>query len=335
MRKLFLICTSLISVITFNSNTTSLNNYQCRSYVVMDGYSGKILEGKDYSLKRSVASISKIMTAIIALESEKTFYVYTISEDVTGIEGSSIYLEVGEQYRLIDLVYGLLLRSGNDAAYAIAKFVSEDVSSFVSLMNIKAKEIGMNNTIFNNPCGLDIEDEGNISTAYDMSILMRYCMINNLFQEIISTKKYQFNNRVYFNKNKLLNTYDYYLGGKTGFTSKARRTLISASKKDEQYLIMCSLDCGSDYAFHKDVFERYYSKFRYIVFLYKGKNYIDEYVFESDNVIGLRIPSDKLKNAIKKYFINPITGTLVISIIDKDGNESYNETFYNIKCIKK
>ena len=335
MRKLFLICTSLISVITFNSNTTSLNNYQCRSYVVMDGYSGKVLEGKDYNMQRSVASISKIMTAIIALESEKTFYVYTISEDVTGIEGSSIYLEVGEQYRLIDLVYGLLLRSGNDAAYAIAKFVSEDVSSFVSLMNIKAKEIGMNNTIFNNPCGLDIEDEGNISTAYDMSILMKYCMNNNLFQEIISTKKYQFNNRVYFNKNKLLNTYDYYLGGKTGFTSKARRTLISASKKDEQYLIMCSLDCGSDYAFHKDVFERYYSKFRYIVFLYKGKNYIDEYVFESENVIGLRIPLDKLKNAIKKYFINPITGTLVISIIDKDGNESYNETFYNIKCIKK
>lgn len=216
MKKFFCLFTSLLSIITFNSNTTKLTSYQCRSYVVIDGYSGKILEGKDYSLKRSVASISKIMTAIIALESEKSFYVYTISEDVTGIEGSSIYLEVGEQYRLIDLVYGLLLRSGNDAAYAIAKFVSDDINSFVSLMNVKAKELGMTNTSFSNPCGLDIEDEGNISTAYDMAILMKYCMNNDLFQEIISTKKYQFRNRVYYNKNKLLNTYDYYLGGKTG-----------------------------------------------------------------------------------------------------------------------
>lgn len=335
MKKFFLIFSLLTSTIVFQDNVNSVTSFSCRSYVVIDGYSKEILEGKDYSLKRSVASISKIMTAIIALESDKTFYVYKVSENVVNIEGSSVYLKVDEEYRLLDLIYGLLLRSGNDAAYAIAEFVSGDITSFVDMMNKKALELGMNNTMFSNPCGLDINDNGNISTAFDMAILMKYCMDNPLFNEIISTKKHVFGNKVYLNKNKLLNSYDYYLGGKTGFTSKARRTLISASKKDEQYLIMCTLDCGSDYSFHKYIFERYYSKYSYIVFLYKGKNYIDEYIFESDFIIGLRVSKDKINKGIKKYFINPITGTLIISIIDQYGNEVVKETHYNIKFIKK
>lgn len=335
MNKLLIVFAIFSSSVIINPDIMVSNDFYSRSYIVIDGYSSEILEGKDYHLKRSVASISKIMTAIIAIESDKNFYVYTVSEDVVNIEGSSVYLKVDEQYRLIDLIYGLLLRSGNDAAYAIAEFVSDNTSSFVELMNDKAKEIGMNDTVFNNPCGLDIADEGNISTAYDMAILMKYCMENELFQQIIKTKEYRFDNKVYLNKNKLLKSYDYLLGGKTGFTSKARRTLVTAAEKDEQYLIVVTLDCGSDYAFHKTLYENYFNKYNYIIFLKRGINYIDQFIFESKNVVGMRMEKEIILQGIKKYFINPYTRKLTISIIDRDGVEHQGGTFEGVRVIDK
>lgn len=320
----------LSGIFTFHDETTVSTAYSARSYVLMDGYSGEILEGKDYHLVRSVASISKIMTAILALESDRLFYAYTIPEEATGIEGSSVYLKCGEQYRLIDLVYGLLLRSGNDAAYAIAMCLEDSVASFVEQMNRKAAEIGMENSSFANPCGLDIDDEGNRSTSYDMALLMRYCMENSFFREVISCKSYRFDTHVYNNKNKLLKSYEYLLGGKTGFTSKARRTLVTAAKKDEQYLIMVTLDCGSDYAFHKSAYESYFSRYRYIVFLGKGLNYIDTYIFKTETVIGMRLEKEIALKGIKKYFINPLTGRLEISLIDEKGIEHFGGEYYGV-----
>lgn len=314
-----------------NPNISVSNNYSVNSYVVIDGYSTEILEGRDYHSKRSVASISKVMTAILAIESEKSFYVYTVSENVVDVEGSSVYLQVGEQYRLIDLVYGLLLRSGNDASYAISECVSGNTKRFVELMNKKAKEIGMKNSFFCNPCGLDIYDEGNISTSYDMALLMRYCMNNSLFCEIIKTKEYRFGNKVYYNKNKLLKSYEYLIGGKTGFTSKARRTLVTAGKKNEQYLIIVTLDCGSDYEFHKSIYESYFNRYNYIVFLKKGINYIDEYVLESSGVIGMRLMNDIALKGIKKYFINPYTKKLSISFIDRNGKEYFGGNYGDVR----
>lgn len=329
--KKVLFFTFLVSTINLvNPNITVSNEYYADSYIVIDGYSSEILEGKNYNNKRSVASISKIMTAILAIESEKSFYVYTVSENVIGIEGSSVYLELGEQYRLIDLIYGLLLRSGNDASYAISECVSGTTDNFVDLMNKKANEIGMKNSFFSNPCGLDIYDNGNISTAYDMAILMKYCMKNELFCEIIKTKEYRFNNKVYINKNKLLKTYDYLLGGKTGFTSKARRTLVTAGKKDEQYLIVVTLNCGSDYSFHKALYESYFNKYNYIVFLKKGINYIDEYIFKTDEIIGMRLDKKISLNGKKIYYINLATKKLTITIIDSNGKEYVGGVFENV-----
>ena len=147
-----------------------------RSAILMDGESGRILYSKDIDSKRLIASTTKIMTGLLAVESGKLDDVVTIKDNILEAYGSNIYLTIGEKIKLKDLVYGLMLRSGNDAAIAISSYVSND---FIKLMNSKANEIGMKNTIFCNPHGLDEKCE-NISTARDMALLMKYA-INLLF----------------------------------------------------------------------------------------------------------------------------------------------------------
>ena len=209
---LFAIFANLFSV----SNVNNSENYYARCYIVYDAISEEVLEGKNISTIRSVASISKIMTAIIALESDYLFNVVTISDEIDDTIGSAIYLTKGEQITIIDLVYGLLLRSGNDCASSIAVNVAKSKEDFVILMNEKAKELNMENTSFSNPSGLDINDDGNTSTVIDMAKLMGYCLQNELFCQIINTKKYKSQDRVFINKNKLLKSYECLIGGKTG-----------------------------------------------------------------------------------------------------------------------
>ena len=217
------------------------------------------------------------------------------------------------------------LRTGNDASYAVSNIVSKSTEEFVNKMNEKALMLGMLNTTFHNPCGLDIDDPGNLSTSYDMALLMKYCMENELFREIISTKRYTFGNKVYDNKNKLLKSYEYLLGGKTGYTYKAKRTLVTAAEKNNQYLIMVSLDCGNDYNFHKITYEKYFNNYEYIMFLDKGVNYIDDYKIRSNNVIGIRVKKEDIAGSIKEYFIYPKAKELKIYLILKDNKKiSYN-----------
>ena len=219
------------------------------SYIVMEMNTNKILESKNMHNVRSVASISKIMTAIIAIESGKLDDTVIVDEIVNKAYGSGIYIKPGEEIKLRDLVYGLMLRSGNDAALMIAKYVGNDVDSFVLKMNEKAKEIGMKNTTFNNPSGLDNE-EGNYSTSYDMAILTSYAMKNSEYKKIVGTKKYKFttnmNSYVFKNKNKLLHNYKYATGGKTGFTEKARRTLVTTASNNNMDIVVVTLNDGND-----------------------------------------------------------------------------------------
>lgn len=328
-----LLITFLLSIFLFSNNSSLPVNgtYQVRNYIVMDAYTNEVLEGKDIERSYSVASISKIMTAIIALESDKLFNVIIVDDIIKTIEGSSLYLSIGDQITIIDLVYGLLLRSGNDAAVLIAENISGNVDSFVIEMNQKAKEIGMKNTIFNNPSGLDIFDEGNISSCYDMALLMSHCLENELFCQIINTETYKSPLKgMWINKNKLLRQYEYCLGGKTGYTKKAKRTLINCAEKDNQRLIVVTLNCGSDFAFHKYLFEKYFNSYNYIVFLYQGKNYIDEYVIYSDKLVGLRLSKDTPLKGIKQYYINPITNELKIKYISSTGEIYDGGTYSNI-----
>lgn len=238
---------------------------RAESYCVMSGDDQTVIEEKNMNEAQSVASISKIMTAVIAIEQGDLDETWKVGDEIKQADGSSIYLVVGQQVSLKSLLYGLMLRSGNDAAIAIATHISGDIDAFVKEMNQKAKEIGMLNTTFHNPSGLDEADGGNISTAYDMALLMNYAMKNQTFQKITSSQYYTSEWKYRWkNKNKLLFEFPFTTGGKTGFTKKAGRTLVSSASHEDVNSIVVTLRNSDDFAFHeekhKQVFEQYETK---------------------------------------------------------------------------
>lgn len=254
----------------------------------MDTDSNRILYAENIHEVRSVASISKIMTATLAVESGKIDEKVVVGDEILSAYGSAIYIKVGEELTLRDLVYGLMLRSGNDAALAIAKYVGGDVDAFVQMMNDKAKKIGMKNTTFNNPSGLD-EDKGNMSTAYDMAILTSYAMQNADYREIVKTKNYKLttNMNVYSwtNKNKLLFSYKYTTGGKTGFTQIAKRTLVSTASKEGLNLVVVTLNDGNDFNDHKALLEYGFENYVSYNILTEGNiNIYDDTYYENEQL---------------------------------------------------
>ena len=152
--------TFLLSFYSFSDK--EVVSYPCYSYIVYDGLTNNVLEGNNIHGQRSVASISKIMTAIVAIEYGYLDEYLTIGDWINKVDGSSVYLYVGEVISVRELLYGLMLRSGNDCAMSLAMYVSGNVSTFVDRMNVKAKELGMYNSLFRNPSGLDASDGGNI-----------------------------------------------------------------------------------------------------------------------------------------------------------------------------
>lgn len=291
MKKLIIICIMLLIPINIKALETSAT-----SAILVDTDSGRILYSKDIHNKRSVASISKIMTAILAIESNKLDDIVEINDSIDKAYGSGIYIKKGEHISLEDLVYGLMLRSGNDAALAIANYVGGSTEEFVNMMNNKAKELGMKNTLFNNPSGLDEEDGGNISTAYDMSLLISYAIKDDKFKEITKTKhhKVETDKNIYSwtNKNKLLFSYKNTTGGKTGFTVKARRTLVTTASKDNLNLAVVTLNDGNDFQDHKNLFEYGFNNYTNYQILKKGPLNIPntddiEYYIENDYTYSL------------------------------------------------
>ena len=248
------------------------------SYIVMEASSRQVLEEKNMHVSRSVASISKIMTCNMALDTN-----IEIGEEIKKAYGSGIYIHMGDTITLQDLLYGLMLRSGNDAALCIAYHVGgNSIEHFVEMMNQKAEEIGMKDTVFHNPSGLDEEDAGNQSSAYDMALLMAYCSENPMFNQIVSTKSYKRldGQGTWKNKNKLLSLYEYCVGGKTGFTKKAKRTLVTRAKKGDVSLIIVTLNCGNDFEFHQSKYEEYFSLYEKVLVLAKGIHTIADQVVE-------------------------------------------------------
>ncbi len=220
-----------LMMMNFPQKTEASVSVSARSAILMEQDSGRILYQKEANEMRRIASITKIMTAILAIESGKMDDMVKVSDRAVRAEGSSIYLKAGEKIKLEDLVYGLMLRSGNDSAVAIAEHVGGSLEGFGFLMNKKAEEIGMKNTHFANPHGLD-DHEDHYSTAYDMALLTRYAMNNESYQKIAGTKVHRAPNpneswdRVWKNKNRLLTElYEYCTGGKQDI-QKGRRELL-------------------------------------------------------------------------------------------------------------
>lgn len=268
-----LITAMMIVLIPERSN--ALVSVSARSAILMEQSSGRVLFQKDAHKQSRIASITKIMTAILAIESGKMEETVKINEQVVRVEGSSANLIPGEKIKLEDLVYGLMLRSGNDAAIAIANHVGGSLEGFVFLMNQKAEEIGMTNTHFANPHGLD-DHENHFSTAYDMALLTRYAMKNDKYKEISSTKVHRTPHptenwdRKWANKNRLLDMYDYCTGGKTGFTKRAKRTLVTTATKGKMDLIAVTLNAADDWNDHIQMYETGYQTFDFEEVLQKG-----------------------------------------------------------------
>lgn len=294
MKKIIVVILLLVLVIPSNVLGLSLS---CRSCVLMDADSGRVLYQKDKDNPRLIASITKIMTAILAIESGRLEEEVTVGEEVLTMYGSNIYIELGEKMKLLDIVYGLMLRSGNDAAIVIATFIGGTEEKFVEMMNKKAKEIGMTNTIFNNSHGLD-EITQNKSTAYDMALLSSYASHNETYMKIVGTKKYtvQTDKKSYLwhNRNKLLNLYEYATGGKTGYTPSAGRTLVTNASNNNLNLTAVTLNDGNEYTSHETMYNYGFEN-------YKNYKILDKKKFKIDNAY---YPN---KIYINKDFTYPLT----------------------------
>ncbi|MDK2835390.1 MAG: hypothetical protein PWP21_167 [Thermosediminibacterales bacterium] len=222
------------------SNPPLINS---KSAILMDVNTGRILYGKNIHEKRPMASTTKIMTAIVALENGNLSDIVTISPKAAKIEGSKIYLKPGEKLTLEELVYGLLMMSGNDAAVAIAEHIGKSVEGFAEIMNKKAISLGALNTNFKNPHGLDAE--GHYTTAYDLALITRYGLSIPKFREILQTKHKVITNRQLYNKNRLLSQYEGGDGVKTGYTSKAGRCFVGSATRNNWQLISVVLNSPS------------------------------------------------------------------------------------------
>ena len=272
-----------------------------KSAILMDQDSGRVIFEQNIHEISRIASITKIMTALLAIESGKMNKTVKISDDAIGTEGSSLFLKHGEKMKLEDLVYGLMLRSGNDAAAAIAEEVGGSPEGFVYLMNKKAEEIGMTNSHFTNPHGLD-NTKDHYSTAYDMALLTRYAMHNSEYKKIAGTKVHRAPNSMenwdyrWINKNRLLTSlYKYSTGGKTGYTKLAKRTLVSTATKDNMNLIAVTLNGPDDWNDHINMFESTFT------------SYHQEEILSAGEVKKVGIKQYQNNLYIKTKFMYPLT----------------------------
>ena len=312
------------------------------SYIVYDMDNNRVLKSYNENEQKLIASISKIMTAIIAIENGNLQQNVTVDKNILTAVGSSIYLEIGEKISLKDLLYGMMLRSGNDAATMIAINISGSMEKFAEKMNEYAKKLGMNNTTFYNSHGLENNDGvGNTSTAYDMALLTSYAMQNDIFKEIFKTKIYNAKSDkksyTWQNKNKLLK-YDYITGGKTGYTQKAKRTLVTTGYINNTNIVIVTLNDSNDWLDHQNLYENIKNNYQIIEVLNKKKFNLNNNIFIEDKLYIKDnysiLVNEKEKNKLKiKYYLtnndnydnNDIVGYVCVYL---DNKEIYNENIY-------
>ena len=229
-----------------DSDTLEMPTINSRAYVVIDRKSNTILVGKNENQKKKMASTTKIMTALVVIENCELSDTVEVSKKAAGTGGSRLGLKTGDKITVYDLLYGLMMRSGNDAAVCLAEHVAGSISGFAELMNKKALELGLSNTHFVTPHGLD-EDE-HYTTAYELAILSNYAMNNEIFAKIVGTKNYTITINGYpkalTNTNELLGVLNGVYGIKTGFTNGANRCLVTCCKRGDMDIICVVL--GAD-----------------------------------------------------------------------------------------
>lgn len=253
MKRLLLVPLILALVCPVCSGAEPVPAISAEAAILMDGESGRILYEKDAHTPRLIASTTKLLTALVAVESTPNLEKVIEVKPEYQAEGSSMYLKVGETLTLRELLYGLLLASGNDAALAIAGGCAGTVETFVGWMNEWAEDLGMEDSHFANPNGLD--DPEHYSTAYDMALLARAVRKNETLREMVATRSITVAGRSLTNHNKLLWQYEGCMGMKTGYTEAAGRTLVSCAVRKGQTLICVTLKDRDDWKDHAALFD--------------------------------------------------------------------------------
>ena len=239
-----------------------------RAYV-LDAVSGRVLYEKAPNERSLIASTTKIMTALIVCEQCNVLDRMRIPKEAVGIEGSSMYLREGEVLTLQELLYGLMLQSGNDAAVALAIYCGGTVEGFTELMNDKARNLGLKNTHFANPNGLD--SPGHYSTARDLAVLAAYAMENPIFRQTVSTKTLMLGQRCMTNHNKLLWQVEGADGVKTGYTKAAGRILVSSASRNGRRILAVTIDDPDDWRDHASLLEAGFSRYEVKKVVTKGQ----------------------------------------------------------------
>ena len=261
MKKVFVIILSLLFV--FSSGAVNVSALSAKAAAVINGDTGELIISRNSDEALPMASTTKIMTALLLCENLSPDKNITVTKQMVAVEGSSMGLLPGDSVSANDLLYGMMLASGNDAANTAAIAVSGSVESFVELMNKRAREMGLVKTSFKTPSGLD--GDGHCTTAYELALIARQALLNPRFAKAAASKSATlcYGNppykRTLKNHNKLLNMYDDVVGVKTGFTKKSGRCLVSAAKRDGKFVIAVTLNDPDDWADHRQLLDTGFS----------------------------------------------------------------------------
>lgn len=320
MKKLLLV----IIILLYQNTVYAIS---ASSYAVVDMNSNRLLLKSNENDERLIASITKIMTAITVIENANLDDVITVDEEVLTAYGSAIYIEIGEEITIRDLLYGLMLRSGNDAAVVLSMHVAGSMENFAKLMNENVTKLGLTNTTFQNSHGLDESGTKNYSTAYDMAIITSYAMKNEVFKEISGTSTYtaksSYKTYTWQNKNKLLSE-DYITGGKTGYTEAALRTLVSTSSFEGIELVVVTLNDPNDFADHKTLHEKIFNEYEAVKVIDKDytSTYKDDLVYYVSNDYYALVENGdaNLINVEYEYYKEPVgkTGGVVKVYLEEE-----------------
>lgn len=265
MKKLFAMAAAIILAAALPVPARALS---AQKAILMDGNTGRVLYEKNADSQSLIASTTKIMTALVVCEQCNVLDRVRIPKEAVGIEGSSMYLQEGEVLTIQDLLYGMMLHSGNDAATALAIYCGGTVEGFAQLMNDKALSLGLTGSHFVNPHGLDAPEH--YSTAKDLAVLSGEAMKNPIFAATVSAKTVSAGNRRLSNHNKLLWRVDGANGVKTGYTKAAGRILVSGAKRNGRQLIAVTIDAPDDWNDHTALLEDGFSKFKERQLVRKG-----------------------------------------------------------------
>lgn len=317
MKRVLSLCLCfLLLLVSFGIYDTQALGTSARAHILMDADTGIILSENNPDVKLKMASTTKIMTTLLALEKARSDnMIVTFSSDMSA-EGSSMYLETGDKLRLTDLAAGMMMASGNDAANAVALSLADTFEDFAALMNKRAAEIGMTNTNFVTPSGLD--DDNHYSTAYDLALLMCEAMNNQSFISLscCTEKKVEFvypedKVNTYSNHNKLLKLYKHCTGGKTGYTDAAGRCLVTSAEKNGIHLVAVTLDAPDDWNDHIALYEYGFSLYTDVCAddsdcafsLDVAGGETDKVDATIDEVLTLRVPAQRIKDIEKTVYL--------------------------------